>query len=199
VIFGDRITPRYILRGYPGLDSVEGYVQEKGWSLISEAKEDQAHGVKHQVVWLTSTTITLHYEEDYISRQSYVYLAGDDFDALPMLVADLTESLQPWSRTELLKAIRAARTGPELARAVLRAGLGAPMEFDQEFFDAISACMLADEIPLREAGILAAGASPWPQFRPALERIAAEDPETEVREMAQAALRAFDKFRIGEQ
>lgn len=199
MIFGDRMTPRYILRSYPGLDSVERYVQEKEWSLISEAKENQALGVKHEIRWLTPTTITLHYEEDYISRQSYVYLAGDDFDSLPMLVADLTESLKPWSRAELLQAIGDARTGPERARAVLRAGLGAPMEFDQEFFDAISACMTADEIPLRDAGILAAGASQWPQFRPALERIAAEDPEAEVRDMAQATLRAYDKFRIGEQ
>jgi hypothetical protein len=198
MIFGERISRRYILRRYPDLEPVERYAQERRWSLISEAAENQDLGVKHEIRWLTPTTITLHYEDDYISRQSYVYLAGDDFKALPGLVADLTEALQPWSLDELLQAIADARTGPEQARAVLRAGLGAPMEFDQEFFDAISACMTADEAPLRTASVLAAGASPWPQFRPVLDRIASGDPEAEVREMAQATLRAYDRFGIGE-
>ena len=198
MIFGERISRRYILRRYPDLESVERYAQERKWSLISEAAENQDRGIKHEVRWLTPTTITLHYEDDYISQQSYAYFAGDDFNALPGLVADLTEALQPWSLDELLQAIAGARTGPERARAVLRAGLGAPMEFDQEFFDAISECMTAEEAPLRAAGVLASGASPWAQFRPPLERIASEDPEAEVREMAQATLRAYDRFGIGE-
>ena len=199
MIFGDRMTPRYILRDHPARALVEEYARERGWPLVSEAPGDPDRVIGSHVIWLTPTTITLDYEEDYVARLSYVYFRGDDFTSLPGMVADLKNALRPWERDEFLQAVSAARTGQERALAVLHAGFGAPLEFDQEFFDAISSCMAADETPLRDAAVLAAGAAAWPQFRPVLEQVAANDPEAEVREMAKAALRAYDKFGIGEQ
>ena len=73
---------------------------------------------------------------------------------------------------------------------------GAPTEFDQEFFDRITACLTAGEVPLRDVGLLAAGAAQWVKFRSALERIANADPEAEVHEMARAVLHAYDEFLI---
>lgn len=198
MIFGGRVTPRYMLRGDSQFDAVRNLAQAQGWSQISDTPADPGRGVAREATWLTQTTITLQYEEDPVSQQACVFYAGDDLDALPGLVEVLRESLDTWSSDELLRGVASAQTGPERARAVLRLGLGTPLEFDQRFFDAIKGCMESGETPLRDAGVLAAGAASWPQFRPILRRLAGADPEEEVRDMAQATLRAYDEFRIGE-
>lgn len=196
MIFGKRMTSRYVLLEQAGPEIVEDYAHERGWPCTSEAQEDQDRGIKREIRWLTETTITLHYERDYISGETYVYLAGDDYESLPNLVENLTSSLPVWSRDALLRAVDEAAAGPDTGRAVLRAALGAPMEFDQEFFDRINSCMTASEAPLRNVGMIAAGAASWKEFRPTLEHIASSDPDAEDREMAQGVLRAYDKFRI---
>jgi hypothetical protein len=199
VIFGDRVTPRYILRDFPAREQVEEFADANEWPLVSEAPGDPERYVSKHTIWLTPTTITLDYEEEYVSQHAYAYYRGRDLEAIPELVGKLEDALHPWTREELLSAVSNSRTGPERARAVMRAALGAPLEFDQEFFEAVKSCMEAHDAPLRNAAAFAAGSASWPQFRPLLERIASQDPEMEVREMAQGVLRAYNKFRIGGQ
>lgn len=196
MIFGPRITPRYVLRSQRGPEIVEDFARQYGWPRVSEAQEDQARGIRREIRWLTQTTLMLQYEVDYISGQSYVYFSGDDFETLPSLVESLASSLQFWTRDDLLRAVDDATSDPNKGKAVLRAALGAPMEFDAEFFNRINGCMTAGEPALRNVGLLAAGAASWAQFRPVVERIATEDPEAEVREMARSVLSAYDEFEI---
>jgi hypothetical protein len=198
MIFGNRVTPRYILRSYPAQYVAAEYAKRRDWEILSEIPEDQDRGTRHAIVWLTQTTLTFHYEEDYISSQAYVFLAGDDLAAAERLAADLVESLSPWTREELLDAIRDAATPAQRGRALLRAALGAPSELDEDFYEQIASGLTDQNPRIRGAAVLAATASPRSRFRPLLNDIAARDPDTEVREMAQAALRAYDEYRIGE-
>lgn len=193
MIFGDRVTPRYVLRDLLSREAVERYAEDRGWDLVAGQDADPESGTEYERVWLTDTTLTLHYVEDRIARYSYVFLAGDDREAVERIVPDLMRVLEPWTPAELLDGVREAKPGPDRGRAVLRAGIGAPLDFDQEFFDCVRSALAHPEPPMREIGILAGSYAAWPQYRPLLEAIARDDPDAEVREMAQATLRAFDR------
>jgi len=63
------------------------------------------------------------------------------------------------------------------AQAVIRVGLGAPDEYDEEFFELIRDAFTSKEKYVREAAIWATAYSPWPHYRPLLEAAAQHDPE----------------------
>lgn len=193
MIFGDRVTPRYVLRDLLSREAVERYAEDRGWDLVAGQDADPEAGTEYERIWLTDTTLTLHYVEDRVARYAYVFLAGDDLEAVERIVPDLMRVLEPWTPAELLDGVRKAAPGPDRGRAVLRAAIGAPLDFDQEFFDCVRSALEHPEPPMREIGILATSYAAWPRYRPPLEAIARDDPDAEVREMAQAALRAFDR------
>lgn len=194
--FGDRVTRRHVLGACPAEDAAQEFSQENDWDLVGRRPSDTKAGVDYQVVWLTPVNLTFHYTEDLVARESYVYLEGDDFDEVGQYEAQIVEVLRPWTLDQLLQDVAQEHEGVGRSRAILRAGLGAPMEFDPRFFDVIRAAMSNADHRVRSVGVLACSYSPWPQYRPLLDRIAKDDPELETRELAEATLRAFDRHGV---
>lgn len=197
-IFGPRATPRYVLRGDEPEELASGYADEQGWDLISREQAEPDRGREFELMWATDRPVTFHYQEDNVAHEGYVYLAGDDPELIAGYESQLLVALDHWSFDDLLRDVSEQPEGPDRAAAVLRAGIGAPMEFDERFFEVISAAMTADEAQVRGVGVLACSYSPQPQYRPLLDAIAEDEPEPEIRDLAKSTLRAFDEFEVGE-
>jgi len=119
-----------------------------------------------------------------------VVLVADDEVRLARY-ADLIERfVQPLTQDELLAAIASAQTAPDRARAVVSAGLGAPIGYDARFFEQISAAMFDEDREVRAAGLAASSYAFWPQYREPLAAMAEFDEDAELREEAAVALEA---------
>ncbi|MER5491460.1 hypothetical protein [Streptomyces sp. NPDC002490] len=175
----------------------EWFAAEHDWDLVARDTTDPDRGVEYEAVWVTEGPVTFHFREDHVLNEGYVYLAGRDTARVARHEADLTASLDIWSRQALLSGVARHDGGPERGRAILRAGLGAPQEFDPEFYDLITRAMRADEPVMRAIGMRACAYSPVAEYRPVLEGIARNDDEPENRDLARATLRAFDEFEVG--
>ena len=83
----------------------------------------------------------------------------------------------------------AAKNAPKASarpRAVTLAGIGAPDEFDQDFFDVISAAIRdVNDVAMRTAGVWATPYSGWPEFLPLLDHVAESDELDELRDEAE--------------
>jgi hypothetical protein len=195
-IFGPRATPRYVLRGDDAEADASAFAASQDWDPLSRTVADPDRGVEYEISWLTQGSVTFHYQEDDVLREGFVYLAGEDAALIGRIESDLVGALDHWTADDLLAEVDRQPEGPGRGRAILRSGLGAPIEPDRRFVDLIIETMRSGEPPIRAIGIRACAYSPVPQYRPELDRIARTDDEAEVRELAQATLRAFDEFRI---
>ncbi|GAB3417842.1 hypothetical protein [Flindersiella endophytica] len=196
-IFGPRATPRYVLRAGEPEEQASGFADEQGWDLISREQADPDRGREFELMWATDRPVTFHYQEDNVAHEGYAYLAGDDRELVAGYESQLVAALDHWSFDDLLREVSEQPDGPDRGAAVLRAGIGAPMDFDQRFFDVIHAAMTDENPQMRGIGVLACSYSPQPQFRPSLEAIAESEPDPEIRDLAKSTLRAYDEFEIG--
>jgi hypothetical protein len=114
---------------------------------------------------------------------SFLYLVVHGCE-VPLLVGKLTERLASYTASELLDGALQASTHDDQVRALNRLAIGF-VEFDPAVLGIIlDYVSRADNPLLREATVNAMGFRAWPQFRPILERLAAEDPVENVREHA---------------
>jgi len=186
-----------VLRADDAEEVASSFAAGHDWDLMTRDLADPERGVEYEVIWATEGPVTFHYQEDHVLHEGYVYLAGRDLALVARHEEDLAKTLDSWTQQELLDEAERQPPGPDRGRAILRAGLGAPMKFDRRFFELITEAMRSPEAPVRAIGIRACSYSPVAEYRPELERIAQGDTEQEVRDLAQATLRAFDEFEIG--
>jgi hypothetical protein len=124
---------------------------------------------------------------------------GDDPKLVDALLALAEQRLDTWTPEALLEAVDTAANPKEAALSVLRLGLGAPREFDSEVFERVERSSSHPDPRVRRTAIAATGYSAWPQFRPLLERVAAEDPDPQRRDDAEIMLQTFDQEGISGQ
>jgi hypothetical protein len=183
---------RVVLRETSGEDDVRRFADTLGWPQLAAQEQDLANAVSREVAWGVGTEISLHYVEDPVTGNNYVNAWGHDKAAVDALVRIAAENLDSWSADELEQAVTTAENSQEKAKAVLRAGLAAPNEFDERFFRLISSAITDPDPVAREAGIYATAFSSYPQYRPLLRRVAETDPVDSRRDDAQLALESFD-------
>ena len=117
---------------------------------------------------------------------------------MPEFLRILEHDLDVWSVTELLDGVDSARTPPELGRAIIRMGLGAPVEFDERFLKRIVNVANHPEFMVRKVAVIATMYPAWPQFRPFLVTISKNDPSEVVRATAAEILGSYDRVGVPE-
>jgi len=125
-------------------------------------------------------------------------MARDDTSAQRKHV-ELLAHFDTWTFDELLFAVDNACEAIELARAILRAGLGAPVRFEERFFVRIKQAAENPEPVVREMALWAMVYPGWSQFRPVLKQVVEQDPVEAIREQAEEILIAFDAQGVPEE
>jgi hypothetical protein len=193
----DHRSDRLVLKQPHAESEVQAFADELGWPRMGEQDEDLAIGQSREVMWGAGTALSLHYVEDPVSRNGYAMAWGVKESAVIALAGMAAARLDVWSPAELFAAVDAADTPEGRTAAVLRLGLGAPDAFDRGFFDRITTAMADPDTGVREAAIHATVFSPYPQYRDALRRTAAGDPDPDRRVNASIVLDSFDDGEDG--
>jgi hypothetical protein len=111
---------------------------------------------------------------------SFPYLVVHGYE-VPLLVGKLTAQLAAYTPGQLIDEAMQASTHDDQVHAVNRLAIGF-VECNLAVLGIIMTFVFQAENPLlREAVVNAMGFRAWPQFRPLLERLAAEDPAENVR------------------
>lgn len=184
----DFVSNRLVLGRSPQDASVVELAEDEGWQC-GEAGEDEG---ARRVVWSIGPGCALTYIEDPVSHNAYVVLVSEDRETYDRVLELVDYELMPVSRRALLVSIDEARDPLNRARAVIQLGLGAPEEYDKEFFEAIRDAFGNEDKWVREAAVWSTAYSPWPQYRPLLEVMAQNDPEEKLRTDATTILAGFD-------
>jgi hypothetical protein len=170
---------------------VQGFVDSLGWVRLGEQAQDINAAQSREVMWGAGPALSLHLIEDPVSLNDYVMARGYDKGAVDALAQLAEGQLDVWKQDELLQAIDDAADEIEKARTVIRAGVGAPDEFDELFYAAITAAMADPSSAVREAALYATAYSPYAQYRGALEKVANTDRDENRRNDAQLLLESF--------
>lgn len=199
-------TRRLVLRRFPSKDPVVAFANSKSWQKVSETPHDWELGIHEEVMWLVSDGIYFYYTEEYVSENACIGLIETSISGTSELFAEISdtsepfveleEEFNPWQLSELLASIDDSATPSELAGSVVRAALGAPVQFDWQFFVRIRDAATHSEFMVRDIAVSATAYPAWPQFRPLLREIADSDPVVRVRDNASFVLESFDRVGV---
>jgi hypothetical protein len=132
---------RLVLKGCPARDQAENVAAERGWVKFSEIAPD-ADGVGlFEMQYRVWPGLAFFYVENDLSGDCSVgFIVTDVLSEVDPdeQLSDLESSFDTWSVDELLDAVDRAGSPVDYARAVLRAAIGAPVEFDERFFERIA-------------------------------------------------------------
>ncbi|MFF1355521.1 HEAT repeat domain-containing protein [Streptomyces sp. NPDC058297] len=176
-------------------DEINELAQSYGWPVVYEADRDFDKGKGREVNWGVTEQVVLGYLESHISNDCCIVAVGNSLELPERVVRQMDDDLEGEieSVADLLRAIQDEEDPRRLAQSLVRAGFGAPREFDQGFFDAFAkASREHDDYRVRDIAISSLVYMEWPEFKPLLEEIREHDPEDQVRARAAIVLRAYE-------
>jgi hypothetical protein len=141
--------------------------------------------------------LTFDYLESYLSNDGCISGVGNDEIKAERLMEEAESVLELllYSESDLLDNIDVASDSgdmPGLGRALIRAGLGAPLRYDREFFDLIVANATSHpNFHIRIIAICSMLYAEWPEFAPILRDIIRGDSEERVQDRAQIVLNVY--------
>ncbi|MGW4045203.1 hypothetical protein [Streptomyces sp. NPDC004721] len=190
---------RLVLRELRAEAHVSAYARELGWKVREVRQADPEEATEYRVVWAANPQLLLHYIEDEIPERSFVFVIGSDAELVHGAAGVFEEHLNALTLEELIADVDGAVLSPErLSDAVLRAGVGAPREFDERFFTRIDAALRHPDPQVREGALWAVTYSPWSQYRERVLEMSRSDPDQQLREAASILLEEFAEQERGE-
>jgi hypothetical protein len=186
------ISDRMVLRELAAEEGVQRFASEFNLTKTRELSAPERQGIVREVTWEVNPGLKMHYAVDYLSATAFIVVEGDEDKHSSQLAGAVVDGLDPWTLDELLDEVDLevalyddGSTGSgSVAQAVIRLGVGAPNEYNEEVFTRISDAMRSAEAWVRKAAIWATTYSRWPQFLPLLSEIADTDPDKEIRSEA---------------
>jgi hypothetical protein len=132
----------------------------------------------------------LHHIHDFLLEAQYIVVVGPGPGPL---AEEIRSSLKTVDKKDVLARAKRASSGEARLKAVHGAAALAPESFDPELAAVIENALASDDPEMRSAGILATGYAEWKEFQEPLKRLAAEDPDPDVREEAGAMLEGLQE------
>jgi hypothetical protein len=185
---------RLVTRECPCLDDITALAQGNGWPISSDDSDNR----KHEVKWDVGPQVTLHYVEDKVILMCYIFVTS----TLPNLANGYADAIERELGTltvdQISDMVEMEQDPVRQGSEIIRLGVAAPPDYDDDVFERISTALGARDERLREMAIWATSYSAYPQYRPLLRRIANEDPVQRLRERAEMMLEAFDRAGVAE-
>ena len=172
---------------------VERFAEALGWPVRGEIPADPEHGVPFEVQWAAGPALTLHYVVDDLSGTAHVTVSGIDQPAVDGARALAERHLDMLSFAELIRAAGDRKAARERGRALIRAGVGAPPEFDERLAKLVREFLAGADPVLREAALWTMSYVPAAEYRDLLGRAAEHDPDPRLRQTAAGILAAYDQ------
>jgi hypothetical protein len=151
-----------------------------------ETRPGDGDRLAYEQVWATADrTSAINYLEDPISGLHYLSIRGT---LASRLVTKLAKRLDVYDEEDLLEHAATATTLEEQVRALNQVAIGF-VDYHPAAMELLEGYATSAPLPqLRAAAVNAMGFRAWPQFRPVLEQVAAQDPDEGVRRRAASML-----------
>lgn len=172
---------RTILRGADAEAGFTAQLDLSGMEVLAEVCAPESEGLVRQIRWSAGAGLQVFFGTDAYAGCSYFFVEGRDLTAVLETHVQLALLSESWLPDQLLGAIDGATSTDMLIEALIRAGLGAPPEFDEDFFAHLTAYFHHPEVDVRAAAVLAVCYAPWREYLPLLRELAERDPDKEVR------------------
>ncbi|MDT0342872.1 hypothetical protein [Streptomyces litchfieldiae] len=179
---------RFVLLDDADGDTVEDFAQQQDWPYLSETAEDLDEMLPRHVSWAIEPSATLHYMEDLISDLNYVMVIADDPGTVRGAVAVIEDGLPVWTLDGLAADVDALTNPADLALALVRLGMGAPVGYDDRVFRRIRNAMNSEARRVREAALWAVTYEAWPDYVGALQDVLSREPDHDLARTAHALL-----------
>ena len=193
-------TRRRVLRASIDEGDIEVYATSRRWTEGESAPRDVDSAVDHEVQWRVADELVFAYLESYLTNDGCILAIGSDAIQAERLMQEVESDLaaQIFGEGELLDRIETDDL-PSMGRALVQAGLGAPLGYDQAFFDSISVKATShSEFRIREIAVFSMSYTEWPEFVPLLRNIMNNDQEKRVRFRAQIVFNGYIAAGLGE-
>lgn len=180
-------TERRVLKTYPFEDEANEIAVEQGWIKNHDVPRDSEKSQAREITWHVADGLSFGYLESYLSKDCCILAIGESLDEADGLIGGIAAELEDiiYSEEELLEGVRDAQNASALARAIVRAGLGAPVEFSREFYSIFESILTShDDSRVREIALHSMLYLEWPSLDSLIERSMRDDPAERVRSMA---------------
>ncbi|MDQ2809091.1 MAG: hypothetical protein M3Z04_19630 [Chloroflexota bacterium] len=187
-------SQRLLLKDKKGENDVHRLAEVQNWLMEAWIHAEPEKQIPDEVIWETDDqATTIHYIDDLLVQFPYLVVKGRDKEAM---VKILRENLALYSADELLQEARTAQTRAEKKETVARLGVGAPLAYNEDFFQLLHDAMNDPEPEVRRVAVWVATYPAWAQLRKPLEQVRDEDSDEEVRDDARVVLASFDHHNI---
>lgn len=182
---------RLVLRDSVSPDEVELLAKSLGWQLACYVKRDADRGIDFSATWRADDVTSVHFIEDDYAQERYFVVSGSAYGQVEEVLNDIEAGIAVWSLDEMLLEVDGNIYPASKAKAVLRLGLGAPLEAVDSVLGRILTASRNPEPRVRRRAVRAIAYTPWPGYRERLEEIAEGDPDETTAREAGVLLRAL--------
>ncbi|WP_143645231.1 HEAT repeat domain-containing protein [Streptomyces antioxidans] len=166
--------------------TIELLSRRLGLREIRQLDEPTSSRITHEMVWQVKEGLELHYLEDAASKASCIVAAGDDGDEVAQWANMAATYIGAWTEKELTASLKESSDPVTRTQLLLLVGLGSPDTFDDEYFSLILRDFDHEDPMVRTGAVWATSYSSWREFVPDLRKLAASDPQDDVRATAHA-------------
>lgn len=191
-------TGRTVLRAADAEPEFTAYAERSGMRKLEEVSAPPGAGLVRELWWSAGQNAKVYLAMDDVSGCWFFTVEGGDQSDVEELSRRLHREFDVWENDALLEAIdEVAGVEGRHEAAILRAGLGAPLSFDEDVFDYLTDHFRDAEVGIRRAAVWAVSYSPWPEYLPLLREVARNDPDEDVRHNATLFIELITKREKG--
>jgi hypothetical protein len=183
LVLGDNFEP----------ERLERFLKERRWTRIARDVKGEGGRQIIEEVWANpGETQAIHYVDDRTMLTRYLWVRGGE---IMSIVTPLVTHFYIHPADELLQDVAEAETVKELVAALYRLAVGFQEKFDETALEAFRYYAEHESPSVRYAVIQSLLFTNWTQGAEILDKMAAEDPDPELREFAASTA---DPLRRGE-
>jgi hypothetical protein len=190
---------RFLIREYDGEEQVVRLAAAEYWEKVADISAKRIKSEPRRITWEISPGIFLNYLCDRKLRTSYVVVTSRATGDLSQHESRIAASgLNLCTSADLLGEIEEADSPEGKGRALVRAGIGAPLKPDNRYSRLFIESVRDVSPEVRKNGIMAIGYAEWAPFRELLQAVALQDSSAQVRSLAKRMVTAFDEAGVGD-
>lgn len=194
---GGHRSRRYVFREFDSLSEVQLIARGSDWQKVLDRPADPERGIPLHVKWELLPGLRISYKEDEGIESSYVMVTstlGEKSVDAGSAVFEVHPKVVTFD--QLISDADSAVDSQDKGIAVVRLGLGAPLEVDDRFVERINRSVQSSDEHVREGALWAINYTEWPIFRRTLREISMKDSDPFLREFAEGTLTAFDRLGL---
>jgi hypothetical protein len=179
-------TKRLVFKSTQGLNQLRCLVVDENWDFTKIVPADTEKQIPYQLFyWIESDDVSVVYVDDLISECEFVILTGEDITNVETLIRSKVEI---WSTEDIFQSWENADNDTACILAILRLGVAAPSQFDEEYAQRLLESLASGDEGVREASLAAIGYTNWRDLDCQLKDIALNDPDRNCRIRAELML-----------